>query len=126
MAHVRGGLLAVAADVDGELVRRGERRRVAARLGKKVSTSPAKPTCQPFPGAEWFKKNPKSPIVTAMGKRLVAVGCSAYVSGPGPQWTEADRASYAKWQRKLGFTGSAADGWPGAKSWAALKVPYSS
>ncbi|WP_330349562.1 peptidoglycan-binding protein [Streptomyces sp. NBC_00582] len=82
------------------------------------------PVYQPFPGTDWFKKNPKSAIVTAMGKRLAAVGCSAYSSGPGPQWTEADRLSYAKWQRKLGYTGSAADGWPGAKSWAALKVPH--
>jgi hypothetical protein len=104
--------------------------RVAGRLGTKVttppSTTPAKPTYQPFPGADWFKKNPKSAIVTAMGKRLVAVGCSAYASGPGPQWTAADKASYATWQRRLGYTGTAADGWPGATSWAALKVPYSS
>jgi hypothetical protein len=59
-----------------------------------------------------------------MGRRLVAAGCSAYSSGPGPQWTEADRLSYAKWQRKLGYTGTAADGWPGPASWAALKIPY--
>ncbi|MFC4502999.1 MULTISPECIES: peptidoglycan-binding protein [Streptomyces] len=102
------------------------RARVATRLGKKVTTSPGTPAHQPFPGAEWFRKKPKSAVVTAMGKRLVAVGCSAYASGPGPQWTEADRLSYAKWQRRLGYTGSDADGWPGAKSWAALKVPYSS
>ncbi|MFI7500527.1 peptidoglycan-binding protein [Streptomyces sp. NPDC049687] len=104
------------------------RSRVATRLGRKPATDSgsAKPTYQPFPGADWFRKQPRSAIVTAMGKRLVAVGCSAYTSGPGPQWTEADRLSYAKWQRKLGYTGSSADGWPGAKSWAALKVPYSS
>jgi hypothetical protein len=107
------------------------RARVATRLGKQPTsatkpTKPTKPTYQPFPGTAWFKKNPKSAIVTAMGKRLVAVGCSAYTDGPGPQWTEADRRSYAKWQRKLRYTGAAADGWPGATSWAALKVPYSS
>ena len=107
------------------------RSRVAARLeekpaGSSGSTSPSTPKYQPFPGADWFKENPKSPIVTAMGKRLVAVGCSAYTSGPGPQWTAADKASYAKWQRKLGYTGTAADGWPGATSWAALKVPHTS
>jgi hypothetical protein len=95
------------------------RARIAARLGTKPTT-----THQPFPGATWFKKKPKSPIITAMGKRLVAVGCSAYTDGPGPQWTESDRKSYAKWQHKLGYTGTAADGWPGATSWAALKVPY--
>lgn len=102
----------------------GFRDRVAARLG--TNASPGTPAHQPFPGTAWFKKNPRSPIVTAMGERLVANGCSAYSSGPGPQWTEADRASYARWQRKLGYTGSSADGWPGATSWAALKVPHSS
>ncbi|MCX4764310.1 peptidoglycan-binding protein [Streptomyces sp. NBC_01275] len=110
------------------------RTRVATRLGKTTTpnsgsgsgSGSTKPTYQPFPGADWFKKKPRSAIVTALGRRLVAVGCSAYTSGPGPQWTEADRLSYAKWQRKLGYTGTAADGWPGAKSWAALKIPYSS
>jgi hypothetical protein len=71
----------------------------------------------------WFKKNPKSPIVTAMGKRLVAEGCSAYKSGPGAQWTDADKASYAKWQRKNGYTGADADGWPGKSTWDKLRVP---
>lgn len=78
---------------------------------------------EPFPGAAFFKGEPKSAIVTAMGKRLVAVGCSAYRSGPGPQWTDADKASYAKWQRKCGYSGADADGWPGKSSWDALKVP---
>ncbi|MBT2409564.1 N-acetylmuramoyl-L-alanine amidase [Streptomyces sp. ISL-12] len=100
------------------------RTRVATLLGKKPT--PTTPTYQPFPGAAWFKDRPKSPIVTAMGKRLVAAGCSAYSTGPGPQWTDADRNSYAKWQRKLGYTGTDADGWPGATSWAALRVPYTS
>ncbi|GGZ16323.1 peptidoglycan-binding protein [Streptomyces poonensis] len=107
------------------------RARIAERLtgrpsAQPGSTAPATPRYQPFPGADWFRRQPKSPVVTALGRRLVAVGCSAYASGPGPQWTEADRRSYAKWQRKLGYTGTDADGWPGAKSWAALKVPYTS
>jgi hypothetical protein len=87
---------------------------------------PAKPapvSYEPFPGADFFKRKPKSAIVTAMGKRLVAEGCSAYQSGPGPQWTDADKASYAKWQRKQNFTGADADGWPGKTTWNALKVP---
>ncbi|WP_086765320.1 peptidoglycan-binding protein [Streptomyces bobili] len=98
-----------------------------AALGLPSTSQPnpptTKPKYEPFPGATWFRKAPRSAIVTAMGKRLVAEGCSAYASGPGPQWTEADRKSYAKWQRKLGYTGAAADGWPGPASWAALKVP---
>ncbi|MEU1161463.1 peptidoglycan-binding protein, partial [Streptomyces sp. NPDC005921] len=84
------------------------RGRVADRLGTKATggSTGTTPAYQPFPGAAWFRKNPRSTIVTAMGKRLVANGCSAYTSGPGPQWTEADRASYARWQRRLGYTGS--------------------
>lgn len=94
------------------------------KAGSKPAPAPKpKPTYAPFPGAAWFRRNPNSPLVTAMGKRLVAVGCSAYKSGPGPKWSEADRQSYAKWQRKQGYTGKAADGWPGKSSWDALKVP---
>ncbi|GAA4784074.1 peptidoglycan-binding protein [Streptomyces ziwulingensis] len=100
------------------------RARVAKLLGERPAPAGRPPKYQPFPGAAWFRKKPKSAIVTAMGKRLVAAGCSAYASGPGPQWTDADRDSYAEWQRKLGYSGAAADGWPGATSWAALKVPY--
>lgn len=77
----------------------------------------------PFPGAAYFKSAPHSALITAMGRRLVAEGCSAYGDGPGPQWTESDRKSYAKWQRKRGFSGADADGWPGKTTWDALKVP---
>jgi hypothetical protein len=101
----------------------GLRAAVAARLGKKTSEAPT-PRYQPFPGAAWFKKQPRSAVVTAMGKRLVAEGCSQYAVGPGPQWSEADQRGYAAWQRKLGYSGGDADGWPGEKSWTALKVPY--
>ncbi|MFB7477153.1 peptidoglycan-binding protein [Kitasatospora sp. NPDC056184] len=79
----------------------------------------------PFPGAEWFRTGPRSPLITAMGRRLVEEGCGAYQQGPGPQWSEADRQSYARWQRKLGYAGTDADGWPGASSWARLHVPTS-
>ena len=89
----------------------------------KPPTTP-KPKYQPFPGKEFFKARPKSPIITAMGKRLVEEGCSRYNVGPGPQWSDADRESYKRWQRKCGWYGSAADGWPGPDSWDRLKVPF--
>ncbi|MFE2555216.1 peptidoglycan-binding protein [Streptomyces sp. NPDC059352] len=92
--------------------------------GKPIPGKPAAPRYQPFPGTSFFRKETSSPIITAMGRRLVAEGCSAYTVGPGPRWSEADRRSYAKWQHKLGFRGSDADGMPGAASWSALKVPY--
>lgn len=78
---------------------------------------------EPFPGAAYFKRSPKSDLVTRMGKRLVAERCGAYDVGPGPQWSVRDQESYRKWQRKCGFTGADADGWPGASSWAKLQVP---
>ncbi|MFD7311054.1 peptidoglycan-binding protein [Promicromonospora sp. NPDC059942] len=81
---------------------------------------------EPFPGAEWFRNNPNSPIVTAMGVRLVAEGCGAYLSGPGPQWSNVDQQSYANWQKKLGYSGADADGWPGQSSWDRLRVPKQS
>lgn len=85
--------------------------------------APVRVAYEPFPGVTYFKARPNSGLVTRMGKRLVAEGVGAYHDGPGPQWTEADRASYAKWQRKLGFSGADADGWPGAYTWNKLRVP---
>ncbi|MCX5196083.1 peptidoglycan-binding protein [Streptomyces sp. NBC_00249] len=78
---------------------------------------------EPFPGAEFFHPGQDSPVVTRMGERLVAEGCSAYAEGPGPQWSDADRESFRNWQHKLGDTGADADGIPGPKQWSALKVP---
>ncbi|MFF7415584.1 peptidoglycan-binding protein [Streptomyces lydicus] len=99
------------------------RERVDRRLGTKPGKPVPAPKFEPFPGAEFFKSYPRSPIVTAMGRRLVAEGCSAYASGPGPQWTTADRDSFRKWQKKLGDAPQFCDGWPGRKQWDALKVP---
>jgi len=78
---------------------------------------------EPFPGADFFQSSVTSPIIEAMGYRLIEEGCSAYAGGPDSQWSEADRKSYSKWQRKLGFEGHDADGTPGRKSWERLRVP---
>ncbi|KAL4893294.1 hypothetical protein BDV59DRAFT_29180 [Aspergillus ambiguus] len=90
---------------------------------KVPSTEDGDGSSEPFPGAAWFQSEPNSPIITAMGQRLVAEGCGKYSVGPGPQWTDVDRESYRCWQEKLGYTGADADGWPGATSWDQLKVP---
>ncbi|WP_405793353.1 peptidoglycan-binding protein [Streptomyces sp. NBC_01506] len=103
--------------------RRTRTRSQVLGFGRPAYTKPATPKYAPFPGAAYFKGSPRSALITAMGKRLVAEGCSAYSSGPGPQWTAADRKSYAAWQRKRGFSGADADGWPGKTTWDALKVP---
>ncbi|MEU2992964.1 peptidoglycan-binding protein [Streptomyces griseoincarnatus] len=104
------------------------RERIDRRLATKPEQpkpkpKPSTPRFEPYPGVAFFKRHPHSPIITAMGRRLVAEGCSAYRRGPGPQWTEVDRQSYARWQRHLGYRGDDADGWPGRASWNALKVP---
>ncbi|MDX3183473.1 peptidoglycan-binding protein [Streptomyces sp. ME02-7008A-1] len=96
--------------------------------GTKPAT-PAKPKCEPYPGASFFLNGTrpalgkKSPIFTAMGKRLVAVGCGKYVVGPGPELGKADVDSYEAWQRKCGYTGTAAKWPPGKTTWDKLQVP---
>ncbi|WP_369377673.1 peptidoglycan-binding protein [Streptomyces sp. cg36] len=101
----------------------GMRARIARRLGATPDTPAPAPRYEPFPGEQWFRNAPNSPIVTAMGRRLVAEGCSAYSEGPGPRWTNADRESFRLWQRKLGDAPEYCDGWPGPRQWDALKVP---
>lgn len=81
------------------------------------------PVYAPFPGASWFRTGRTSKLVTATGKRIVAEGYKGYKMGPGPTWTASDRKAYAWWQRKLGYTGNAADGVPGPDSWKKLRVP---
>ncbi|MEU6589714.1 peptidoglycan-binding protein [Streptomyces sp. NPDC046881] len=95
------------------------RARIAGRLGTDTGTDPY----EPFPGPAFFVAGRHSAVITAMGRRLVAEGCGRYVQGPGPDWTEADRRSYAAWQRKLGYSGADADGIPGRTSWMKLRVP---
>lgn len=88
-----------------------------------VKTAP-KPTYEPYPGANFFHTGKKSPIIEAMHKRLVAVGCNHYTSNSHADvWGSGDVASYKAWQRKRGYTGSAADGIPGRATWDALHVP---
>ncbi|MFE0451583.1 peptidoglycan-binding protein [Streptomyces sp. NPDC058914] len=83
-----------------------------------------KPAFETFPGASWFTMGRKSPVVARMHDRLVAVGCNRYQSSANKDVIgSGDKASYEAWQRKLGFTGSAATWPPGKTSWDELKVP---
>lgn len=71
-----------------------------------------------------FSMGRTSPIVGRMHDRLVAVGCNKHHSSANKNTIgSGDVASCEAWQRKLGYTGSAAT-WPPSKaSWDALKVP---
>lgn len=89
------------------------------------TSAPApKPSYEPFPGASFFKAGRKSPIITAMRKRLIAEGCNRYQTSTNTNvWGSGDEASYAAWQRKLNYKGKDADGIPGKTSWDKLRVP---
>lgn len=90
----------------------------------KPATTPARPVYEPFPGAGFFHGGRHSAIVTALGRRLVALGFGRhYSNGPGPNWTNADKENVRDFQRSRADLRGDADGIPGPKTWAALKVP---
>lgn len=98
---------------------------------KPVPVPPAK-QYYAFPGAAFFKEGKKSPVIEAMHKRLVAVGCNKYKTNTNiDTWGSGDVASYAAWQKKysdqnkLGWSGDDVNGTPGKTSWDALRVPKS-
>jgi len=101
---------------------------MAVWAGKPVTAKPT-PVYAPYPGASFFRLGKKSPLITAMGKRIVAEGYKGYKKGPGPEFTRADIKAYAAWQTKyshehnLGWKGSDLNGIPGKQSWDALRVP---
>lgn len=115
--------------IDPSLSMSAMRKRIAARLAAAPAGCDTAEVIlassgqyEPFPGVAFFRTGTSSPIITAMGERLVAVGCGRYRVGPGPAWGEGDRASYACWQRKNGHTRQAADGYPSRQTWDRLKV----
>lgn len=96
-------------------------------VGQKLKlsgTTSSTPAYEPFPGAAFFHGGRHSPIITALGRRLVALGFGRhYKSGPGPNWTNADRENVRDFQKSRADLKGDADGIPGPKTWAALKVP---
>lgn len=92
--------------------------------GNGSTTPPPTTSYEPYPGAAFFVEGRKSPIVKACRNRLIAEGCNRYQSTSDQDvWGSGDEASYAAWQRKLGYSGDDADGTPGKTSWDKLKVP---
>ncbi len=67
-----------------------------------------------YPDAEHPNRNTTGPQITWLGERLVAHGFDdRYRSGPGPNWSDADRENVADFQKAQGWTGDDADGYPG-------------
>ncbi|WP_425543943.1 peptidoglycan-binding protein, partial [Streptomyces crystallinus] len=74
-----------------------------------------------FPGVGAFGPGANNAYVTRLGQMLVARGGKRfYTEGPGPLWGAADRRATEAFQRAQGWTGSAADGLPGAQTWSLL------
>jgi hypothetical protein len=86
--------------------------------GKNIPAPP--PAYEPWPGLPFFHGGRHSVVITAMGRRLVAEGCGTYHQGPGPDWTNADKESVKRFQKKIGHTQT---GIPDKATWEALKVP---
>lgn len=101
----------------------------AASLVKLLGKLPAKPASpapayQPYPGDGYFHPGRHSSLVTALGRRLVALGFGKhYNAGPGPNWTNADRLNVRDFQLSRTDLKGDPDGYPGPKTWAALKIP---
>ncbi|MEU6666288.1 peptidoglycan-binding protein [Streptomyces sp. NPDC046727] len=74
-----------------------------------------------YPGAAYFGPGADNPYVTLLGEMLIARGgVSFYAKGPGPVWGEADLRATQAFQRAQGWTGAAADGLPGPRTWELL------
>jgi len=87
----------------------------------KPPTTPTKPTVPAFPGRDSFKPGAHNKYVTQLGQQLVRRGYGRfYQVGPGPKWGEADRLATQAFQRAQGWTGKAADGYPGPETWKRL------
>ncbi|MFK0280425.1 peptidoglycan-binding protein [Streptomyces sp. NPDC090499] len=78
-------------------------------------------TAVPYPGAAYFGPGAHNKYVTLLGQLLVARGAGGYYSkGPGPVWGAADQRATRAFQQAQGWTGAAADGLPGPRTWELL------
>ncbi|MEH0403264.1 peptidoglycan-binding protein [Streptomyces sp. NPDC047804] len=74
-----------------------------------------------YPGKRFFASGQSNDHVRELGVQLVRKGYGThYVTGPGRRWTEADRRNVEAFQRAQGWSGSAADGYPGPETWRRL------
>ena len=95
--------------------------RTPEKPAKPVEAKP-KPSYALYPGKGFFYLGRKHPLITEMGKALVRAGWKGFKVGPCPEFTRADLRAVAWFQRKQGWTGADADGYPGPKTWERLKV----
>lgn len=80
------------------------------------------PVYAPYPGRAWFKLGRRHALITELGRALVRAGYKGYKVGPGPTFTYADKKAVTWFQKKQGWSGADADGYPGPETWKRLKV----
>ncbi|MFF4246814.1 peptidoglycan-binding protein [Streptomyces sp. NPDC001822] len=99
-------------------------RLLVAGTGKRIPAAGAggSPSgTEAYPGRSFFAPGRSSAHVQKLGTRLVEKGYGKhYATGPGPDWTEADRRNVEAFQRAQGWSGGAADGYPGPETWRRL------
>lgn len=112
------------ADADGIPGQDSWNRLVAALDNSTVPPPPpARPAPSPeaFPGRGVFTIGNVDEAITDLGEALARKGFgSHYTSGPGPRFTEADRANVQDFQNSQGWSGGDADGYPGPETWRRL------
>nr|WP_179350631.1 peptidoglycan-binding protein [Streptomyces sp. Alain-F2R5] len=85
------------------------------------TSAPGKWDGKSFPGRSAFELGQSHPAVTKLGERLTAHGYGEfYRVGPGPRFTEVDKAAVEAFQEAQGWTGGDADGYPGPETWKRL------
>ncbi|MEU9155470.1 peptidoglycan-binding protein [Streptomyces sp. NPDC048417] len=78
-------------------------------------------TAVAFPGAAYFGPGADNKYVTLLGRLLIARGGAGhYPKGPGPVWGTSDQRATRAFQLAQGWTGAAADGLPGPRTWELL------
>jgi hypothetical protein len=105
----------------------------AARKSKDTAPEPTQPSpteppatsadTEPYPGAVFFHGGRHSPIIAAMARRLEQEGHGdgRYL---GPDWTNAHRDAFARFQHQLRPKGNGdVSGIPDETAWDRLKVP---
>lgn len=92
------------------------------KAGKLEPKAKPSPVYAPYPGAKYFYIGRRSALVTELGKALVKAGYKGYKKGPGPVFTVVDRRGVEWFQKKQGWSGTDADGYPGPETWKRLKV----
>lgn len=89
------------------------------------TSSGSTPNFAPYPGEDFFKVGRVSPLVLAMGQRLVATGYgSRYTIGPSPDLGNTDLLAFGDFHEGMGNPGGPYTGIPSEVAWNMLQVPH--